>query len=444
MRRMVKTLFVWFVFVSGCCSCVQKAKDMELVLHLPMDYSFEISLETADTILNLVVDSTKTAVARLPLANSCYGRLWVGDRHFPLWLEASTSLDVTLEMNVLYFKENSEKINAYLNRKWYNSINFRDYGMEDLSFRTKLDNMVQEQEQVLDTSGFDPFFMNLERKRMLYDRRYELASNIVYGGQGDRTLSGDTFMELRESLTEDSTAWGILEYAESVQQAIHVLARMEESSVNSKTLLMNVLKIATENLKDMRLIEFVVARSVLSYVRSHGMEGIEAMERVFQERVKRTDYLAEYNQYIERNKPLLKGQPTVPFTFQDVEGKDVSLSDLKGKYVYIDVWATWCGPCNAEIPHLKVLEKKLHGRNIYFVSISCDESKEAWLKFVKDKKLDGIQLIMGEDRSFMESILCSGIPRFLLIDKEGNYVNANMSRPSDPKTLEVLENLPGL
>ena len=61
----------------------------------------------------------------------------------------------------------------------------------------------------------------------------------------------------------------------------------------------------------------------------------------------------------------------------------MSLSDLKGKYVYIDVWATWCGPCNAEIPHLKKLEEEFEGRNIYFVSISCDDSRNAWERFVQ-------------------------------------------------------------
>ncbi len=68
----------------------------------------------------------------------------------------------------------------------------------------------------------------------------------------------------------------------------------------------------------------------------------------------------------------------------------MSLSDLKGKYVYIDVWATWCGPCNAEIPHLKKLEEEFEGRNICFVSISCDDSRNAWERFVQVKQLGGI------------------------------------------------------
>lgn len=68
--------------------------------------------------------------------------------------------------------------------------------------------------------------------------------------------------------------------------------------------------------------------------------------------------------------------------FENIKGGTTSLKDLKGKYVYIDVWATWCGPCKAEIPHLKSLEEKYQGKNIVFVSISVDskEDHDAWQK----------------------------------------------------------------
>ena len=80
----------------------------------------------------------------------------------------------------------------------------------------------------------------------------------------------------------------------------------------------------------------------------------------------------------QEKKELKEGDQAPTFKYLDINGKEVSLSDLKGKYVYIDIWATWCGPCTGELPHLKELEKKMHGKKIVFVSISCDKDKAAW------------------------------------------------------------------
>ena len=101
----------------------------------------------------------------------------------------------------------------------------------------------------------------------------------------------------------------------------------------------------------------------------------------------------------QEKKELKEGDQAPTFKYLDINGKEVSLSDLKGKYVYIDIWATWCGPCTGELPHLKELEKKMHGKKIVFVSISCDKDKAAWEKMVKEKGLEGVQLHNGGDRA---------------------------------------------
>lgn len=75
------------------------------------------------------------------------------------------------------------------------------------------------------------------------------------------------------------------------------------------------------------------------------------------------------------------------------------------------------------------------------MSISSDKSRETWVEFVRKQDLKGVQLHMGEDKEYMKEIRCHGIPRFLLIDRKGNFIDANMTRPSDPKTLERLEQL---
>ena len=140
----------------------------------------------------------------------------------------------------------------------------------------------------------------------------------------------------------------------------------------------------------------------------------------------------------------LRGQDSPEFKdYENYAGGTTSLSDLKGKYVYIDLWATWCGPCKREIPFLKEIEKVYHNKNIVFVSISIDKPKkyEVWKKMVEEKELTGIQLYANEDKTFTDAYKVIGIPRFILIDPAGKVVNADAPRPSDPKLRTLIDNL---
>lgn len=161
--------------------------------------------------------------------------------------------------------------------------------------------------------------------------------------------------------------------------------------------------------------------------------------------------------YFEKNYALNKkmGKGIVSPKFEnyiDFKGGKKSLDFFKGKYVYIDVWATWCGPCIIEIPYLQSLEKEYHHKNIEFISISTDESKRSgggswkavekkWRDFVEAKQMSGIQLWSGQDISFQQAYQINSIPRFILIDPQGNIVNANAPRPSDPRLKTLLNSL---
>ena len=148
---------------------------------------------------------------------------------------------------------------------------------------------------------------------------------------------------------------------------------------------------------------------------------------------------------------LPAGAPSPTFdNYINYAGGKTSLSDLKGKYVYVDIWATWCGPCKREIPSLKKVEEQFHGENIEFVSISVDDEKrsgtkekafESWKNMVKDKELGGIQLFSDNawQSDFVKNYKVNGIPRFILIDPNGNIVSPDAPRPSNPKLVELLE-----
>lgn len=166
-----------------------------------------------------------------------------------------------------------------------------------------------------------------------------------------------------------------------------------------------------------------------------------------QERIQNENFF----QYLESTYPkerkmrikFASGKPSPTFNnYENYKGGTTSLSDLRGKYVYIDMWATWCGPCKKEIPYLKELEEKFKGNNIHFVSISIDKPNkhDAWKEMVEEKELSGIQLYAGEDVEFQMEYQINAIPRFILIDPQGNIVNANAPRPSSGNQIEDLLN----
>lgn len=146
----------------------------------------------------------------------------------------------------------------------------------------------------------------------------------------------------------------------------------------------------------------------------------------------------------KEERPLQAGDRCPNFSFEDIHGKKVSLKALRGKYIFIDIWATWCPPCRDELPFLKVLEEKFKDKNIWFVSISCDNDKKKWIEMVKGDKLGGIQLHMGDDWSFMEAFGNRKIPRFILVDRKGKIISPKTSRPSEPETETMLKALKGL
>jgi thiol-disulfide isomerase/thioredoxin len=154
--------------------------------------------------------------------------------------------------------------------------------------------------------------------------------------------------------------------------------------------------------------------------------------------------LQQYYTQISANKKM-NNVKAPSFDYENQKGGKTSLESLKGKYVYIDVWATWCGPCRGEIPFLKTIEEKYKGKNIEFVSISVDVAKDhdKWKNFVTEKGLEGIQLFADKnwESSFIAAFGINSIPRFILIDPNGIVIDADAKRPSNPALVEQLNGL---
>ncbi|MBL1408252.1 TlpA family protein disulfide reductase [Sphingobacterium faecale] len=142
---------------------------------------------------------------------------------------------------------------------------------------------------------------------------------------------------------------------------------------------------------------------------------------------------------------MLEGNLAPLVNLQDTAGTRFTFEDWRGKYIYIDLWATWCGPCIAEIPHLKALEHDYQGKNILFVSVSMDrdKDKQKWVDFVREENLSGIQVWLDAEnnKQITEAFNILQIPRFVLLDDEGRIIDPNAPRPSDARIRMILDKL---
>lgn len=134
---------------------------------------------------------------------------------------------------------------------------------------------------------------------------------------------------------------------------------------------------------------------------------------------------------------LNPGQKAPNFNLPNIQGEHIKLSDFKGKYVYIDIWATWCAPCVMQMPYLDKLKEK-YKDDIVFIGISTDGFKGTWEKFLKVNHVKGIQLHAGDDETFKALYKAQSVPKFLLINPEGKISTADAPKPSETETIEML------
>ncbi|MEG0797138.1 MAG: redoxin family protein, partial [Odoribacter sp.] len=256
--------------------------------------------------------------------------------------------------------------------------------------------------------------------------------------------TNEFYNQLKDAIPEEETLLEIPEYHDAIVNMVNMYARQNMTDNDVWTYTRNRLNYIAKNIVNPVISSFLVDKFVTQYVGDNGTDHLDEIAPIYNAKVTCPEKKAKFDELCSQWIKITPGQPSPSFKYPDINGQDISLSDLAGKYVYIDVWATWCGPCQEELPHLKELEHKYKDKNIHFVSLSCDKNKATWEKMVKDDKLGGIQLHCGGDKTFSKAYIIRGIPRFILLDREGKIIEANMSRPSDPVTDRVLGDLAGI
>lgn len=192
--------------------------------------------------------------------------------------------------------------------------------------------------------------------------------------------------------------------------------------------------------------EFLIAFDLQYWLAAYGITPeTDSVFADFQRTYQKSRYLAALNKVYNEWLAIAPGKPAPDFEGYTPEGNKVSIKDLKGKIIYIDAWATWCGPCVAEIPASKKLQQEFAGEEkIQFLNVSVDRNKSEWEKFLlEDRAWKGLHIIIETDKiqSFFTSYKLFGVPSYILIDQSGNIINMKAPRPSEEKVKTEIRQL---
>lgn len=361
--------------------------------------------------------------------------------------------DLNLTLNTTEFDESirytgvGSEGNNYLAAKYLTdermSGNVSDvFAMEEAAFSEKVNAIRDAKFKLLeDAQILDETFLVLETKNLEFEHLTNLQqypSYHEYFAKKEGFKASDDFLKPLESVDFTNAEYynSLSNYKRLVQN--YYSDQLRESDDPAKVFDLLKKEASPELKKDL-------AR-MLNYEVGPNNEHNEAYYNGIMALSDDEEFKAKLQKKYEKVKLLAKGMPSPVFVnYENHKGGATSLEELKGKYVYVDVWATWCGPCKREIPYLKEVEAKYHKNNIEFVSTSIDKAKDhnVWVEMVREKELGGMQLFADNDwnSKFVTDYAIEGIPRFILIDPDGNIVTADAPRPSDPKLIELFEAL---
>ena len=181
-----------------------------------------------------------------------------------------------------------------------------------------------------------------------------------------------------------------------------------------------------------------------TYIDNFGTDNVQDMTNIYRTYVSDPRLVSDFDAKCDKWDRKKPGKQSPDFKAVGIDGREYSLADFRGRYLYIDIWATWCRPCLRELPHLKKLETDFADKNITFLGLSIDSDKAKWEDKVRSGEMTGTQLYLGNESDFLTAYGIAGIPRFILLDMDGKIINPEMTRPSSPDTADFLSTLEGL
>ena len=350
-------------------------------------------------------------------------------------------------LNTFSFEGEKASAVEYLNKVKLTALPDEEYALPFKEFYAKTLAKENDAVALLEANALEEVgnFLHMEKGRI----RYAYGATLLMHSVGHKIMTGNMFYaptqeyyDVLESYMTEDDAWVDLdEYRSFVVEAAHMLDAENRQVTDLYAKTVAQMKYIAGRFKSEKIRNTLLHYLAATYVDRHGIDDIQDLENIYFTYVKDEALLADYKAKFDKWDLSKPGKPSPEISAVDIDGKQWTLADFRGKYIYIDMWATWCAPCRREMPYLKALEERFKDAQIVFLGLSTDSDKSKWEAMVKSGELTGVQLYLGPQSAFQKAYQIDGIPRFILLDKEGKIINNNMSRPSQDATAAALEAL---
>ena len=317
------------------------------------------------------------------------------------------------------------------------------YALDPDDFTERLDSM---KDTYLD---FYQQFFGQQRPSEVFDQleqaniRYHFyRQKLLYPGNYRKIRTGrypdlsEDFKAYKEAVTFDkSRLFAVPAYQAFVRTTVNRRASKQIASESDIARTVVLKRVVDSVMTNDTLKARVLSRFLLQAIKTDGPSSVQGVLAYYRQLPYSEAMMKRLDRSLGKWEDISAREPAPHFAYPSLEGDTVSLASLKGSYVYIDAWATWCGPCIRQIPYLKTLQQAYDPSDVRFVSISLDKSrkKDKWRKFVNKRDLGGIQLFAngeGFNSSFARSYVVNSIPRFILIGPGGKIIDPVAQRPS--------------
>ena len=452
--HMKKLYFLVLSLIMTMACTEHVGSDVFLTVSVNTPVADEVIVVCHNDIHTLALDEAGTAVLNLSEINAAYLSLYHGREHMKLYVEGGDVVTLTFDggdMAGSYSLEGGKSAAVkYLNNVKLLPLPDEDYALPFDEYKTRLAAKEKEAVKLLDAMDLsgEGRFRQMEKSRIRYAYGAALlmypVGHMIMSGSPDYVPDEGYYDYISTYVAEDELLTGIDEYREFIAEAMHVLDADNRTLAEVYPKTVAQMKYAADRLRKSSVREVIMHHIATTYVDNFGVKDIMELKNLYYTYVTDPFLTAAYEAKCERWDLSRPGRRSPGFRAEDLNGKVWTLADFRGRYVYIDMWATWCAPCRQEMPYLKQLEAQFKDAEIVFLGLSVDSDKTKWEKMVRSGDLTGTQLYLGTKSNFQEAYKIEGIPRFILLDKNGVIISNDMSRPSDPKTVETLNSLEGI